>query len=231
MNCRLEKCGSLAVLVSLRTILPVAASAMKRSIDNTLRAERNAIHRPSGLIAGPTLRSSPRPSPPITLRPISFGGIACREHRPIGAADRGLPVVGQLTGLEPEHLFDRHVGVAGRRRRRQHLRDDVVAEAAADIRPERLAPAVGEVLAVVELLDRRQAVDPAFPGFPVGLVERPRGVAQPHRRVRIDRPEREVFGHPLDEPERKPLRAVLPGRRVRGSTSCRTETRGRARGR
>ena len=30
MNCRLEKCGSLAVLVSLRTILPVDASATNK---------------------------------------------------------------------------------------------------------------------------------------------------------------------------------------------------------
>ena len=73
----LEKCGSLDVLVSLRTILPVAASATNRSIENTLRPERNAIHLPSGLIAGPTLSSLPSSSPAPMMRfPISLGGIA-----------------------------------------------------------------------------------------------------------------------------------------------------------
>jgi hypothetical protein len=76
MNCRLEKCGSFAVLVSRCWILPVAASATKRSMEKMLRVERNATQRPSGLTAGPTLMSPPRPVALTTTRPISLGGIA-----------------------------------------------------------------------------------------------------------------------------------------------------------
>ena len=83
MNWMLEKCGSLAVLVSLRTILPVAASAMKRSIENTLRQERNAIHRPSGLIAGPTLSSPPSPLAVDHHAADLVRRHPCREHRPV----------------------------------------------------------------------------------------------------------------------------------------------------
>src|SRR6266850_2341938 len=122
MNSMLDKCGSFAVLVSLWTILPVEASATKRSIENTLRVDRNASQRPSGLNAGPTFRSPPRPVPLMTSRPVSFGGV-------VDASGGG-----------------------------QHLRDDVVAEAAAHVRPERLAPAIREVLRLVEILDRRQRV-------------------------------------------------------------------------
>ena len=59
------------MLVSLRTTLPVAASATYRSIEKKLRAERNAIHLPSGLMAGPTFRSPPSSVPLITSRPVS----------------------------------------------------------------------------------------------------------------------------------------------------------------
>src|SRR4026209_2243098 len=97
MNWILEKCGSLAVLVSLRTIFPLSASATNRSTENTLRVDRNAIHRPSGLgagpqentprvdgsasrrpsglIAGPTFRSAARPFPSPTRRPTWLGGV------------------------------------------------------------------------------------------------------------------------------------------------------------
>ena len=74
--------------------------------------------------------------------------------------------------------------------------DRIVAPAAADVRPERLAPAVREVLRVVQFLDRGQLL----------LARR---VAHPHRGVRIDRADREVLGHPFDEPERQALGAVL----------------------
>ena len=76
MNCRLEKCGSVAVLVSLWTILPFDASAMNRSVEKMLRVERNAIQRPSGLMAGPTFRSSPSFFPWMTTLPTSVGGTA-----------------------------------------------------------------------------------------------------------------------------------------------------------
>src|SRR5262245_12800289 len=78
----LEKCGLLAVLVSLCVILPVSASATKRSIENKPRSDRNAIQRPSGLIAGPTLRSPPSPAPLITSEPISFDGVDAESTGP-----------------------------------------------------------------------------------------------------------------------------------------------------
>ena len=78
----------------------------------------------------------------------------------------------------------------------------LIAEAAADVGPERLAPPVRKVLRVIQVVDRRQL-------FLAG------GVAQPHRGVWIDRPQRQVLGHAFDEPQGKALGAVLSGRRVR----------------
>src|SRR5206468_9121411 len=72
MNWMLEKWGSVAVLVSLRTIFPLAASATYKSIEKNPRDERNASHRPSGLIDGPTFRSV-RSVARITIRPASPG--------------------------------------------------------------------------------------------------------------------------------------------------------------
>ena len=188
----LEKCGSLAVLVSLRTILPVAASATNRSIEKRLRSERNAIQRPSGLIAGPTLRSSPRPIAADHLA----ADLVWRHRLPRAPADRRVRIAACQSSDSSLALSPSTCSIAtsvspAAAAVDSICADDAVAPAAADIRPERLAPAVREVLAVVELLDRRQAVDAAFPGFRVGLVERPRGVAQPHRRIRIDRADRE----------------------------------------
>ena len=90
----------------------------------------------------------------------------------------------------------------------------VVAVAAGDVGPERLSPAIGEVTAVVEILDGGQAVDAPLLVLAILLVERPGGVAQPHRGVRIDWPQREVLGHALDEPQRDLRGAVLARRRV-----------------
>src|SRR5919198_650494 len=51
------KCGLVAVLVSLRMISPVVASAMYRSVDKRLRDDRSASRCPSGLSAGATFKS------------------------------------------------------------------------------------------------------------------------------------------------------------------------------
>src|SRR5262249_10143591 len=77
-----EKWASVAVLVSLWAILPVAESATYKSIENRLRSDRNAIHLPSGLIAGPTLRSPPNPAALMTAVPISFDGVDAERTGP-----------------------------------------------------------------------------------------------------------------------------------------------------
>ena len=60
-----------------------------------------------------------------------------------------------------------------------------------------MTPAVREVLRTVEILDRWQPF-------------LQHGVAKPLRGVRVDRPNRDVLGHTLDEPERQGFDA-LPG--------------------
>jgi hypothetical protein len=78
MNWMLEKCGSLAVLVSLRTTRPFDVSAMKTSTDSRERVEMKASQRPSGLSAGPTFSSAlnafPRTSAsrPSSSRPTAI---------------------------------------------------------------------------------------------------------------------------------------------------------------
>src|SRR6188474_2758488 len=120
MNWMLEKCGSLAVLVSLRTIFPLSTSATNRSTENTLRVERNATHRPSDLT----------------------GRRRHRERRLVRFANRGVPVVRQFLGLDAEDAFDRAIRIPGRGAQREHAPDHVVAVGAGDVGPERLAPAV-----------------------------------------------------------------------------------------
>ena len=101
MNCRLEKCGSVAVLVSLRSTLPVSASAMNRSIEKPVRSDRNAISLPSGLIAGPTLRSPPMPPPPLRTTPPDFRRRPGRvENAAVGVADRLVPLLRQLLAVD-----------------------------------------------------------------------------------------------------------------------------------
>ena len=72
----LDKCGSLAVLVSFLTTRPLSVSAMYKSVENRPRDDRNAIHRPSGLSAGPMFRSAPRLSVSSSGRPAWMSGVA-----------------------------------------------------------------------------------------------------------------------------------------------------------
>jgi hypothetical protein len=112
------------------------------------------------------------------------------HERKVGAADRRLPFLTDLVERGVQNPLER-VRI---RYALTHLLEDLpdhrIAPAAADVRPERVTPAVGEEPAVPRhLLDG---------GDPSGQ----RRVAEPHRRMRRYRPDREVFGHPLDEPER-----------------------------
>src|SRR2546421_3012 len=103
---------------------------------------------------------------------------------------RHRPLVREVVEGEPqaplECAFD-----AARGGRLEDLADDLVAPFLADVGPEGVPEAVRENAWVVrELLNRRQM---AFQGR----------VAQPHRRVRIDRTDGEVFRHPLHKPQRR----------------------------
>ena len=69
----------------------------------------------------------------------------------------------------------------------------LVAETAADVGQQRLAVAVGEVARVARQLAQ------------VGQAVVDRGVADPHRRQRIDAALREVLGHAFHEPQRQLL--------------------------
>src|SRR4029453_1189370 len=81
MNSMLDTCGSVAVLVSLRTTSPVAASATYRSKYSSPRDDRNAIHFPSGLIAGPTFMPVLCSLPLMTGRPAPDGGVVAARIR------------------------------------------------------------------------------------------------------------------------------------------------------
>ena len=69
---------------------------------------------------------------------------------------------------------------------------------AADIGPEGVAVAIREVARVVQLVD-------------VGQLLAAGRLAHPHRRMRIDRADRQVLGHALDEPQRQIQGAAVAG--------------------
>src|SRR5262247_2001212 len=81
MNWMLDTCGSVAVLVSLRTTSPVAASATYKSTDSSPRDDRKAIHFPSGLIVGPTFIPVLCSVPLMTGRPAPDGGVVAARIR------------------------------------------------------------------------------------------------------------------------------------------------------
>ena len=123
--------------------------------------------------------------PPICVRRLGL-----LRQRGVVGLNRGVPAERQRIGADPGDREQRAVGVPAPPGLPQDLPDDLVAEVARDERPERLAVAVGEIARVVQLPDRGQLV-------------MLRGVAQPHGRVRVHGAEREVLGHPLDEPQRE----------------------------
>ena len=87
-------------------------------------------------------------------------GVAHVRGCGIGAANRVVPVGRQLFRRDPEHFFNRDVGIACRRTHRQHAPDHIVAKSSCDVRPERLPPAVREIFRVVEIRNRRKRVFP-----------------------------------------------------------------------
>ena len=112
-------------------------------------------------------------------------GSGCLHRR----AQRLVPVARQRGGVDASG-GDQPADGAAARLRGHCPRGQIVTEAAAQIRPQRLPVPIGKPARVVELFEGRQ---------PISL----HGVAQPHRRIRVHPPDREVLGHPLGEPERQ----------------------------
>ena len=155
--------------------------------------EEAALGEEDDLLAvGTELGSDVQLSPAVGLgdeRAAVIGGRVLGGHQGlIGALQGLLPVLRQVVDLDPQHLLQGLHRVPAVARDLQDVADDVVAETPADVGPEGLAIAVGEVFRAVELRDLGQLL-------PLGRV------AHPHRGVGIDRPQREVLRHALDEPQ------------------------------
>ena len=99
-----------------------------------------------------------------------------------------MPIADETVGRPVRHLFQCELHVAAAAGRPEQGADDVVAVGAAEVGPERLTPAVGEVSRILEISELRK-------------LAAPHRVAHPHRRVRIHVPERDVLGHSFDEPQ------------------------------
>jgi hypothetical protein len=109
------------------------------------------------------------------------------HDRRVHLVRRLLPVGEDLLGRYAERAVERSLG-AGQAGREEVADHGVIAETSADVRQQRLAVAVREVVRIaLELTQVRQPV--------VHL-----GVANPHRRQRIDAAFREVLGHAFHDP-------------------------------
>ena len=151
--------------------------------ENTLRVERNAIHLPSGLIAGPTFRSPPRPCPSIDAPSDLVGRRRHRERRLVTPCES--PRASRRTALRLDAESTRSIAsidVAGRRADVEHRAGSRRRRRCRRRTPRTPGPSDTGSISGCSGPDRA-AVVATF--LPVG--RRPRRVAQPHRRVRIDR--------------------------------------------
>ncbi len=118
-------------------------------------------------------------------------------------AQRLVPLLREFGRFQPEVDVQRDVGVARRARRAEQRAHRRIAPSPDDIGPQRLPPAVREVLRVRQVPNRRQ-------------LRLARGVAHPHRGVGVDCANRQELRHALDEPERKAVDSPIGDRhRVR----------------
>ena len=156
-----------------------------------VRADRGRDVLPA---TGPIL--SPDDQLPVHLR-----WIGPLHDRLVGLPRRLVPVGRERVHGHSEYRLERPDRASCPAGHLEDPADDLVPVRSGDVGPESLPVAVREEAGVVQLADRRKAV--ALDA-----------VAQPHRGVRIDRSDREVLGHPLDEPQRQPDRTgdVDPGR-------------------
>jgi hypothetical protein len=112
-----------------------------------------------------------------------------------------VPISGEGVRVCPQLPREPDEIIAWIRRSPHERGNHSIAVLRSDERPERMAPAVREILRVVEVLDLGQLLANG-------------GVAKPHSGLGINRSQREVLGHALDEPERKIDDARRRGRRV-----------------
>ena len=119
--------------------------------------------------------------------PVNLWRVGLLHDRLVGLERRLVPVGRQRVHGHAEYGLERTDRASGPAGDLEDSADDFVPVRSGDVRPERLTVAVGEEAGIVELRDRRKAV--ALDA-----------VAKPHRRVRIDRSDRQVLRHPLDEP-------------------------------
>ncbi len=139
-------------------------------------------------------------------RQVQAGAVAgeCRDaarHRePLLARVRRpgngrVPLPPKLLPIQAGRLLE--PGQRAARFRPQDAPQDVIAIPPRQVRPERVAVSIRKVARVVELLERRETA----------VVRR---IAQPHRRMPVAGPEREVLGHAFDKPRRK-REGIVPG--------------------
>ena len=106
-----------------------------------------------------------------------------------------MPLVGQRGGVDARNARDARHGAAFLVAF-QHAPNEIVAEAAREIRPQRLPEAIRRRARAAQLLERRQRV---------AL----RRVANPCSRERIVRADRQVLGHAFRKPQRHHHRPLL----------------------
>jgi hypothetical protein len=118
----------------------------------------------------------------------------CPERR----TQRGVPIARQRRRVDARRR-DEPSDRAAFRLGGQCARRQIVPKALAQKRPQRLAVPVGKPAWIVELLERRQ---------PIAA----HGVPQPHRGIRVDPADRQIFRHALREPQRQQphCRALIP---------------------
>ncbi len=119
----------------------------------------------------------------------------CAHDRRVLIANCRMPRRRELFVLDQCGVLQREQRVAGAHRVTVNLTDQIITIFSADIRPDRLTPPIGKELAVIEI--------PYF-----GQLFPARRIAQPHRRMRVEGPDRQVLGQPLHEPEGQALDAA-----------------------
>ena len=127
------------------------------------------------------------------LGTVPVGQLGLRAQGVVGGMGGRVPAGHQLVGRELQHRPDSRVHAPCPPRGAEQLADPVVAVGAAHIGEQRLAVPVREESRVLELAIGRERVAR-------GVLDR---APHPHRGERRVRPQREVLGHPLDEPERQ----------------------------
>ena len=105
-----------------------------------------------------------------------------------------MPIGDEAVRGPVRHLLQGQLDIAAASGGAQQRADDIITVGAAQIRPERLAPAVREPAGVLQIPE-------------AGELATPYGISHPHRGIRVDVAERHVLRHTLDEPQRHAVQA------------------------